>query len=235
MGSKARIAKHILPVMLAYRKDDDQLWVEPFVGGGNIIDKVGGNRLGCDIDQLTIRGLSNIIYDLDRLPKNSEEFTEEMYKARCKGTPYEWLEGYAAYNFSFGAKKWGGWARDSSGKRDRVAESYRDAIKQNPKLVGVRLVCIPYDQITLNSRDKAIIYCDPPYEGTTEYANKRFDHNKFWGWCRKMTKEGHTVFVSEYKAPEGFKCLWEKELTNQMSKRNNIYIKATEKLFICEE
>lgn len=47
MGSKARIAKHILPVMLAYRKDDDQLWVEPFVGGGNIIDKVGGNRLGC--------------------------------------------------------------------------------------------------------------------------------------------------------------------------------------------
>lgn len=33
MGSKRRIAKYILPIMLSYRKEG-QTWVEPFVGGG---------------------------------------------------------------------------------------------------------------------------------------------------------------------------------------------------------
>ncbi len=32
MGSKNKIAKHILPIMLAER--GDRVWVEPFVGGG---------------------------------------------------------------------------------------------------------------------------------------------------------------------------------------------------------
>jgi len=34
MGSKTRIAKYILPIMLKERKEG-QVWVEPFVGGGN--------------------------------------------------------------------------------------------------------------------------------------------------------------------------------------------------------
>ena len=39
MGSKRRIAKYILPIMLEHRAPN-QWWVEPFVGGGNMIDKV---------------------------------------------------------------------------------------------------------------------------------------------------------------------------------------------------
>jgi DNA adenine methylase len=49
MGSKNRIAKHLLSVMLPYRKPG-QWWVEPFVGGGNMIDKVGGRRIGGDVN-----------------------------------------------------------------------------------------------------------------------------------------------------------------------------------------
>lgn len=47
MGSKNRIAKDILPIILKERKPE-QWYVEPFVGGCNIIDKVDGNRLGSD-------------------------------------------------------------------------------------------------------------------------------------------------------------------------------------------
>ena len=47
MGSKARIAKYILPIILKDRKPD-QWYVEPFVGGCNTIDKVEGLRLGSD-------------------------------------------------------------------------------------------------------------------------------------------------------------------------------------------
>ena len=41
MGSKARIAKHILPIMLEEaEKKGITKWVEPFIGGANMIDKV---------------------------------------------------------------------------------------------------------------------------------------------------------------------------------------------------
>ena len=53
MGSKNRIAKHILPIMLAERKEG-QFWVEPFVGGANMIDKVDGNRIGADFNEYLI-------------------------------------------------------------------------------------------------------------------------------------------------------------------------------------
>ena len=39
MGSKQRIAKHILPIILASR-ETNQTYVEPFCGGCNSIDKV---------------------------------------------------------------------------------------------------------------------------------------------------------------------------------------------------
>lgn len=47
MGSKNRIAKHILPIILKDRKEN-QYYVEPFVGGANMIDKVNGLRIGAD-------------------------------------------------------------------------------------------------------------------------------------------------------------------------------------------
>ena len=68
MGSKRRIAKHIIPIMIADRKPD-QYWIEPFVGGGNVIDKITGNRIdnridnriGADINKYTIGALKSII------------------------------------------------------------------------------------------------------------------------------------------------------------------------------
>jgi DNA adenine methylase len=47
MGSKNRIAKHILPIILKDRKEG-QWYIEPFVGGFNLIDKVKGNRIAAD-------------------------------------------------------------------------------------------------------------------------------------------------------------------------------------------
>lgn len=53
MGSKRQIAKDIIPILLKDRKVG-QWYVEPFVGGANIIDKVTGNRLGNDINPYLI-------------------------------------------------------------------------------------------------------------------------------------------------------------------------------------
>ena len=106
MGSKRRLSKYILPIMLKDRKPN-QYWVEPFVGGGNMIDKVGGNRIGADIDYWAIQALISIRDNVDELPKNNKEFTEEDYKNLRKNDTYK-FKGYAGYAFSWGAKWLGG-------------------------------------------------------------------------------------------------------------------------------
>lgn len=47
MGSKQRIAKEILPIILKNR--ENRLYIEPFAGGMNIIDHVDGNRVASQL------------------------------------------------------------------------------------------------------------------------------------------------------------------------------------------
>ena len=49
MGSKRRIWKHIAPIILNGRKEN-QYYVEPFCGGCNSIANVNGNRIASDIN-----------------------------------------------------------------------------------------------------------------------------------------------------------------------------------------
>ncbi|MCK9331171.1 MAG: DNA adenine methylase [Candidatus Cloacimonetes bacterium] len=225
MGSKNRIAKHILPIMLAER-ETKQWWIEPFVGGANMIDKVTGNRMGADINPYLIEALIAIRDCVSDLPKTNKEFTEDCYKQLIKSDDYKY-KGYAGFAFSYGGKWLGGWRRDRLGKRDYVAESYKNALKQSPLLQGVRFVKESY--LDLQIPDNSLIYCDPPYEGTTKYKD-RFDHADFWQWCRDKAKEGHTVFISGYNAPDDFECIWQKEIVSSLTK-NTGEKRAVEKLF----
>ena len=229
MGSKNRIAKHILPIMLEH-KTEEMTWVEPFVGGANMIDKVDGKRIGADINPYLIDALIAIRDCVSDLPKNNKEFTEEDYKQLRKNDDYKY-KGYAGFAFSYSGKWLGGWCRDGKNKRDYVNESYKNAIKQSPKLQGLKLVQSSYDELPLNS-DNCLIYCDPPYKGTTSYKDS-FDHIKFWNWCREMNDRGHKIFVSEYNAPDDFKCIWQKEIVSSLTK-NTGSKKGIEKLFTIE-
>lgn len=222
MGSKNRLAKYILPIMLD-KRFSSQYWVEPFVGGGNLIDKVTGPRIGSDIDVNLIEALRTIRDKASELPRNNREFTEHDY--RNKDHEYA---SFASFAYSYGGKKNGGWARDGKGKRDYVAEAFRNAQRQSPKLQSVELICCPYDKLQIP--EFSIIYCDPPYSNTTGYCNNHFDSDKFWDWCKTKKQEGHTVFVSEYEAPNGFVCVWQKEMTSSLTQDTGSKT-AIEKLF----
>lgn len=231
MGSKARISKQILPIILSGRSDN-QAYIEPFVGGGNLIDKVSGVRIGSDSNEGVINALK-FIRDNDT-PKNNKEYTEDDYKKAVSkfrsGGEVSQIDSYALIAFSFGAKWCGGWSRgkNSSGnQRDYVAEQHRASEKQKPLLSGVSLITSSYDDLCIP--DKSIIYCDPPYINTTGYKDA-FNHDKFWEWCRYMSKIGHAIFISEYSAPDDFKCLWSQELNVTVSKDGKHKI-AIEKLF----
>lgn len=213
MGSKNRIAKHILPIILKDRQPN-QYYVEPFVGGCNMIDKVDGLRIGGEFNKY----IANMWIELEKgwMPKNN--YTKEDYifakdnKDKCL-----YLTGYLGISCSYSGKWFGGFAgqvQTKEGIRDYQKEAYKNLLKQLPSIKGISFKHNSYDELEVP--DNSVIYCDPPYAGTTKYKDD-FDHENFWNWCREKSKQGHQVFISEYNAPEDFECVWSMEVKSSLS------------------
>ena len=225
MGSKNRIAKHILPIILSDRKPN-QYVVDPFCGGGNFIDKVEGNRMASDAFYPVVQAMNLIKNDLEKIPKNNTEFTENDYYF-IKTQPEHELFGYVGFALSYGAMFFSSFRRDKHGLRDYVAESYRASVKQSKIIQSLDVK--HQDYLNVNIPLESIIYCDPPYKNTAKYKID-FNHEVFYNWCRKMKREGHSIFVSEYQMPDDFTCVWEKEIVSSLSIDTGSK-KGVEKLF----
>ena len=141
MGSKARIAKHILPIMLAEcEKHGITTWVEPFIGGGNMIDKVPDTfkRIGYDLNDHTIHALIDIRDNIDKLP---DVVSEDTYKS-YKGLPPQSIKSWVRFMLSFGGKFDNGYAREKgSDETTFCGYGKRNAIKQQPKIQNVQHIC----------------------------------------------------------------------------------------------
>ncbi len=221
MGSKSRIAKHILPIILENRTEG-QYYVEPFVGGANVIDKVDGNRIGSDNSKYLIslwKGLQNnhpII----------KEISKEIYdKARTdfnNGTNIYYTDfeiGFIGFMGSFNGRFFDGGYNGNYTKRDYTKESIDNLTNQIENIKGIEFYNCDYSVLQIPAG--SIIYCDKPYQNTKQYfTSKNFEHDNFYQWCRDMKKLGHTIFVSEYEAPEDFICVWQKELKTCMNNKN---------------
>ena len=132
MGSKNRIAKHILPIMLKEMEEKGHTtWVEPFVGGGNMIDKVPETfrRIGADLNPHTIAAMLAIRDFPNSLP---DTVTEEEYKS-LKGTPPSPITSWIRFVCSFGGKFENGYARDKT-ERNYAQEGKCNALKQSSKI-----------------------------------------------------------------------------------------------------
>jgi DNA adenine methylase len=229
MGSKNKISKYILPIILKNRKSD-QWYVEPFVGGCNIIDKVDGKRIGNDINFYLIEMWKSL--------QNGwcppELITEDLYNdiRIYKDTKYSPnLIGYVGFLLSFGAKWFGGYRRDIAGTKgdmtnmvNQSKRAYNSIMEQLPKIKDVYFTNLNYWEMDIP--DNSIIYCDPPYEGTTNYKDS-FDFEKYWNWVRKMNFLGFEIYCSEYNAPPDFECIWEKPM--------NVTLSIQEKKINCEK
>lgn len=227
MGSKSRIAKHILPIMLDdAEKHGITTWIEPFVGGGNTIDKVPDRmrRIGIDCNPHTIAAMLAIRDMVDILPEN---VSEDEYRS-IKGKPVDHISSWIRFVCSFGGKFESGYARGRTGT-NYALDGKRNALKQSPKIQAVEFVCASYkDYNPVNS----LVYCDPPYQGTAKYKTDVFNHEEFFEWCRDTSKNGNLVYVSEYSAPEDFECVWQGEVkTGFASQRKSATHTAVEKLF----
>jgi DNA adenine methylase len=205
-------------------------WVEPFVGGANVIDKVDGIRIGNDNQRYVIALYKSLQVGWKPPIEVTSDFFFEVKSNRDK-YPDE-LVGYLGTQLTFGCEWWGSFRRDNIGKRKYDLEAYNNVMNQQPNLIGVEFNCGDYRDLLIPER--SFIYCDPPYRGVRKYVgNVKFDSDIFWQWCRDRSMEGHIVYVSEYSAPDDFECIWSKEISASVNNsiKSGRGLKAVEKLF----
>ena len=219
VGSKNKLSKDLAPIIQSYITVETRGYLEPFVGGANMIDKIKcSNRIGCDIHKQLIALLQ---YAQEHEKDIPERILEEEYKTvqNNKENYPDWYLGLVGFCASFGAKYFGGYARgfkaDKVTPRDIPNEALRNLSEQIPNIQNIKFLCGDYKNNEYANLRDAVIYCDPPYQGTTKYATDSFDYDMFWDWCRKMSKE-NWLFVSEYNAPSDFECIWCKNVTTSL-------------------
>lgn len=237
VGSKNRLAKEIVPILSRYLEDNKLAnYVEPFVGGANIIDKIAPtyNRCGFDTNPYLIALLRYAQEYPEKLVGSVSK--EEYIQVRdCKVLYPDWFIGLVGFCYSYNSKFFGGYANNvqtKDGIRNYGDEALRNLKKQAPNLKGIYFECSSFLSLTIYN---SLIYCDPPYKGTTGYGKATFQYVDYYDWCRRMRAQDNIVICSEYQMPRDFKEIWRKEtkttLAHDWKERESDRI---EKLFILE-
>ena len=115
VGSKNRLSKELAPIIQSYITKNTKGYLDPFCGGANMIDKIKcDNKIGGDIHKELIE-LLKYAQNLDNeLPERILENEYHEIKDN-KGDYPKWYVGLIGFCASFGAKYFGGYARDSKG------------------------------------------------------------------------------------------------------------------------
>lgn len=238
MGSKAKYAGSIVPILQTIITDNDvTTYIEPFVGGANIIDKINcENKYGYDRSDTLIALLAQAATDWDGVMKSGSRELWDKGKGYVKDgvMPDDMtLAQIGAMEF-FASYCNGGFPRgyaQNTDKRDYYNEAYRNMEKQAPNLKGIEFKCQNYWELLPEETKDAVIYIDPPYQGTKiyGYANQpKMNYEQFWQWVRDLSMN-NWVLVSEQTAPEDFETVWALEVKRTTNKTNDF--KATEHLF----
>ena len=205
MGSKARLAKYIAPIIQSYITDKTAGYLEPFVGGANMIQHIKhSKRYGSDINKYLIALLQ---YSQDLSNTLPETISEDEYNRVKNNKDYypDWYVGLVGFCSSYGVKFFGGYARDNR-QYDVIASRIRALEKDREKFKEISFRCFSfYDIKPVNN---FVIYCDPPYKNTASYARYFINHDYFWQWVRQFSKN-NVVLISELNAPDDFEILWE--------------------------
>jgi len=233
MGSKRRIAKHIAPIIQGFIDSGGyKTYIEPFVGGANMIEHIiCADKQGSDLNQYVIALLIEMQdgdVDFPYIPK--EEYAE--YKSNPHKYPLS-LIGWAGVCCSYNGVWFSGFAgkiiTKEGKRRNYQSEAGRHIRRQSLNLRDVDFRCCSYKNWAPKN---CVVYCDPPYQDTAGYKDD-FSHANFWKWCKKYAESqyGNVVLVSEYNAPEGIECIWQKEINSSLTKDTGSK-KGVEKLFL---
>jgi DNA adenine methylase len=227
MGGKAKIARQVITAILA-DTDARDTWYEPFVGGGNVMEHAAPHfrrSVGSDAHPDLILMWQHVTAG-GMLP---DFVTREEYQALRHAEP-SWLRGYAGFGASFGGKWFGGYGvspRDG----EVVRASFRSVNRQAAVFsqADTRFRWARFGEIT--PPVGSVVYCDPPYAGTTTYSTAEFDYRSFYATLRLWASD-RFVYLSEYAVPDDVdaKVIWSREKRNVLEKGDNRRV-AVENLY----
>lgn len=243
MGSKSRITKYIVPIIQSYINENHiNTYIEPFVGGANVIDKIKcPTRIGYDLNKYLIALFRHIQKNgllYNAVPKELYDMARNAVKSGDTSQFEDWQIGNIGFLASYNGRWFdGGYAKSGYEKTKsglRYRNYYREAsdnlLKQSKNLRGISFGSCDYRCVTpVNS----VVYCDPPYANTKKFANaQNFNYEEFWDVMRKWSRN-NVVIVSEQSAPEDWKVIWEQNVSRSIKAVDKSV--ATEKLFIIKD
>ena len=240
MGSKSRIAKHISPIIQKYIDSNRvEKYLEPFVGGANMIDKIKcKSKVGSDLNRFLIALLNRVKDGGELLEEVPRELYNEVRSHQYDNTYEDWFVGNVGFLASYNGRWFDGGYAQSGYEKTKTGERYRDyyqesknnLLKQVENIRDCKFYNMSYiEWDSMNGLENLVIYCDPPYQGTKKYANAtKFDYDLFWETMRKWSKH-NIVLISEQNAPDDFECIWEQEVSRSIKVTDKS--KSTEKLF----
>ena len=228
IGGKARGSDHIL-TLLNHHAFDGMDYLEPFVGYAHILRRVEKKKTyrASDCNKLLITLLKGVKQG-EWYPHISKAQYELLRFAEDDAS---FRRAVAAFAYSFKGGEWRGYFNERRG-RSYAAEHkrYYDLLHDNAIFQKTRLVCSDYQRLDPHNK---LIYCDPPYKGTTGYnGGARFDHDEFWKTMRAWSRD-NLVFVSEYGAPGDFKCIISCSKLNNLA-ANGVPDVRRERVFVHE-
>ena len=235
VGSKNKLSKDLAPIIQSYITGETVGYLEPFVGGANMIDKIKcKKKIGCDIHKELIALINYSKDNPDQLPNRVLEDEYKNVQNNKERFP-DWYVGLVGFCASFGAKYFGGYARDS--RDDNSGKWSEGAIKnlknQVPLLKDTEFWNTKFQDLPLDKIKGYVIYCDIPYKGTTKYKTNEFPYDEFYSWV-KAASTYNTVLISEYDMPEDFTCIWSKDVKTLLDSNKTANSESgvrTEKLF----
>lgn len=220
LGGKIRISGAVSGYINS-RLDPDVSYWEPFCGACGIMSKIDENR-----DRLASDIHPDLMMMWEALQWGwipPDHIYAKDYQTLKSAEPSA-LRGFVGFGCSFAGKWFGGYAKSED--RNYASGSNKSLMKKMSGLKGVDFRCGDYREIIF---DSGLIYCDPPYIGTTGYLDE-FDHEVFWDWARERARNS-VVLVSEYSAPSDFKCVFSISTKTDIRMKDGSKSERVEKIF----
>ena len=234
-GGKSLIGKEISDILVKYAPPDNKHvkngYLEPFCGALGVMKHINSKGYkkcqAYDINKdliLLWKSIQNGTFK----PKNID-VSRKCYEYYKNTNKHSWERGFVGLAYSYG----GGWFNGycpNIGERNYIEETIKSLIFEKPLIKKIEFKNSDYKKL---KPVNMLIYCDPPYNDTTQKYNNlgtQFDSKEFWKIMENWSKN-NIVFISEVKrkAPKNFKCIWKKSYNSKINVQNSLRI---ERLFI---
>lgn len=224
---KGTDAREIVKILESVRAPG-QLVIDVFCGACNILRHLKGPRLGIDLHQGIVTTMSAARDGWEPPPCPDLE----TYRAFCSLPMTDPRYAYAAFGCSFGGRERGGFAAGVH-PNDVQGRHYWELVKvslqrKGSDLQGAEILCAPYTVLDPSYVRGCLVYCDPPYLGTTGFKTGAFDHLAFYQWAESLSTY-NVVIVSEERAPAHWPEIWSKQRKHQV--RSSTKAERIERLF----